>query len=115
MKDLDNTASICILCNQEKTPDGVTTNGVFNCITCGNEWILEKRKSQRFSKAQLVSEYANLITEFISIFDSNLNLHQLCDKTLSIFRTKFGIEKSGFLVHEPVNQFFKFENTWEVL
>ena len=109
MKDLDNTASICILCNQEKTPDGVTTNGVFNCITCGNEWILEKRKSQRFSKAQLVSEYANLITEFISIFDSNLNLHQLCDKTLSIFRTKFGIEKSGFLVHEPVNQFFKFE------
>lgn len=48
MKDLDNTASICILCNQEKTPDGVTTNGVFNCITCGNEWILKKKITKIF-------------------------------------------------------------------
>jgi serine phosphatase RsbU (regulator of sigma subunit)/predicted RNA-binding Zn-ribbon protein involved in translation (DUF1610 family) len=109
MNELDNTTSICILCNQEKTPDGVTTNGIFNCITCGNEWILEKRKSQRLSKVPLLGDYATLITEFVSIFDSNLNLNELCDKTLSIFKTKFGIDKSGFLVHEPVNQFFKVE------
>ena len=109
MNELDPTTSICILCNQEKTPDGITTNGVFNCITCGKEWILEKRKSQRLSKTESIAEYANLITEFVSIFDSNLNLKELCDKTLSIFKTKFGLEKSGFVIHEPVNGFFKFE------
>jgi serine phosphatase RsbU (regulator of sigma subunit)/predicted RNA-binding Zn-ribbon protein involved in translation (DUF1610 family) len=109
MNELENTASVCILCNQEKTPDGVTTNGIFNCITCGNEWILEKRKSQRISKTPAINDYASLITEFVSIFDSNLDLKELCDKTLSIFKTKFGINQSGFLVHEPVNQFFKFE------
>ncbi|HMV45748.1 MAG TPA: hypothetical protein PKD50_24715, partial [Leptospiraceae bacterium] len=109
MSEIDSTASICILCNEERTPDGITTNGVFNCITCGNEWILEKRKSQRLAKIQFTGDYSNLITEFVTIFDSNLNLRQLCDKTLSIIKTKFGIEKLGFMIHEPVNQFFKFE------
>ncbi|MBK8399218.1 MAG: SpoIIE family protein phosphatase [Leptospiraceae bacterium] len=109
MNELETTTSICILCNQEKTPDGITTNGIFNCITCGKEWILEKRKSQRFSKTDTVTDYANLITEFVTIFDSNLDLKELCEKTLSIFKTKFGFEKSGFVIHEPVNSFFKFE------
>ena len=48
MNELENTASVCILCNQEKTPDGVTTNGIFNCITCGNEWILERENAAYF-------------------------------------------------------------------
>ncbi len=109
MKDSELTTSICILCNQEKTPDGITTNGVFNCITCGKEWILEKRKTNRLPKIQLANENVNFITEFVSIFDSNLNLNELCEKTLSIFKTKFGIKKLGFMVHEPVNRFFKFE------
>ena len=95
MKDSELTTSICILCNQEKTPDGITTNGVFNCITCGKEWILEKRKTNRLPKIQLANENANFITEFVSIFDSNLNLNELCENSFH-FQNKIWNQKTRF-------------------
>lgn len=103
-----NEESVCILCNEAKIPSGKTISGRFFC-NCGMEWILEKRKQQRYPLFVQKAEYSDLLPYFITIFDSNLNLNELLLKTLSIFSTRLNITKSGIALVDYTNNFIKVE------
>ncbi len=100
----------CLLCGLKQTPKGVTISGRFNCITCSKEWILEKRTKIRFPKKTRAIQVNDLLTEFLTIYDSDLEMNELCLKTLSILKNKFKLEKIGFMIHDTLNQFLKFNN-----
>ncbi len=102
--------NICVLCNLSKTPEGTTVNGRFNCTSCNKEWILEKRKNDRFPKRINKMQVQDLLIEFLTIYDSELELLKLCNKTLSIIKNKFSIPRLGFQLNDNINFFLKFTN-----
>lgn len=72
---------ICALCGEGNTPEGETKKGRFFC-TCGKEWILEKRKSTRYSgllDANSSEFKTSLILDSLSIFNSAFSLSELVD------------------------------------
>jgi phosphoserine phosphatase RsbU/P len=100
----------CLLCGLNSTPKGKTISGRFNCSSCNKEWILEKRTKTRFPKKNKALEVNDLLIEFLTIYDSELEMNQLCFKTLSILKNKFNLEKIGFMIHDNLNHFLKFNN-----
>ncbi len=78
-------------------PHGQTIHGRFNCVTCGKEWILEKRQSPRFPKMDYYSGNSDLILEFIALFNSALGLNDLLTKVTAAISTKLNKENVGIL------------------
>lgn len=97
-----------MLCEEEKTPSGSTIDGKFNCMTCGKEWILEKRKQKRYHSLLHNPEQANLLAEFITIFDTNLKIDEMSNRLLAIFQNRLGIERSALLLTDELNQSFDY-------
>lgn len=78
---MQSDSIICVLCGEDNTPEGETKKGRFFC-TCGKEWILEKRKSARYSGLldKNSSEFkTSLILDSLSLFNSALSLNELVD------------------------------------
>ncbi|MEM7184092.1 MAG: GAF domain-containing SpoIIE family protein phosphatase [Spirochaetota bacterium] len=99
--------TICILCEKEMSPSGQTKNGKFNCSTCGKEWILEKREQKRYRSLR-EPEKAQLLSEFITIFDTNLKKEEMSQKLLAILKTRLGIQNSGVMVLDSLNDSFDY-------
>ncbi|MBE7413211.1 MAG: SpoIIE family protein phosphatase [Leptospiraceae bacterium] len=87
----------CSLCGGKKVPHGQTIRGRFNCETCGKEWILEKRQSPRFARLDQYTGSSDLIFEFITLFNSALDLDDLLTKVTSAISTKLNKENLGIL------------------
>jgi serine phosphatase RsbU (regulator of sigma subunit) len=103
-----SSPSPCLLCALPLEPKGTTVFDRFHCSTCSKEWILEKRKKKRFPKRLKSLEFRDLLSEFITIYDSELDLDELCFNTLAIIKSKLGVSQLGFLIYDEINEYVKF-------
>ena len=108
---LDDSQKTCILCNEDKVPSGKTVNGVFYCKACNRQWILEKRKSRRYSSFFENPETSELITEFITIFDSNLQEEDIYVKLSSILKSRLNIQRTNIVLLDNLSKIFRIRYT----
>lgn len=100
----------CLICNEEnKTPVGKKEDGIFNCSTCSKRWRIEERPNGLL-KGENLQRYTDVFINFLSSFDSRLDLSSLAQNALSILKAKFKIQNSGFVIYDQTNQNLRFIN-----
>lgn len=90
----------CVLCGEDKVPEGKTVKARFYC-TCGKEWILEKRKANRFSSSfhmGIADTKTRLILDSLSLFNSTLQLSDLVDNFAEFIHQKMNKRNVGILL-----------------
>ncbi|MCC5816647.1 MAG: GAF domain-containing protein, partial [Leptospira sp.] len=97
---MKNEVSECVLCGEFNVPEGKTIKARFYC-TCGKEWILEKRRSNRFSSSLpvgIAETKTRLILDSLSLFNSTLHLDELVENFSDFVYQKMGKKNVGVLL-----------------
>ncbi|MDF3821212.1 SpoIIE family protein phosphatase [Leptospira sp. 96542] len=91
--------TLCLLCAEPKSPEGVTKQGRFYCHTCEREWILEKRKIPRFAKNVFSSqEKTEFLLDNLSLFNSSIGLNELMVRFSDLVSEKLGRDKIAIFI-----------------
>ncbi|WCL49020.1 GAF domain-containing SpoIIE family protein phosphatase [Leptospira sp. GIMC2001] len=94
-------SKICVLCGEEKTPEGETKKARFYCMSCGKEWILEKRRSTRFGNFLLglqQEQKISLLLDSLALFNSTLKMQDLVTSYSSFIHQRLGERNVAILL-----------------
>jgi serine phosphatase RsbU (regulator of sigma subunit)/transposase-like protein len=98
---MNQDPTVCLLCAEPRVPEGTTRKARFYCNTCGKEWILERRKSTRFSglvHARDSSDRIAVLLDSLALFNSTLKLEELTKSFIDFVFHKFGKRNIALLL-----------------
>ena len=98
---MPSESRVCVLCGENKSPEGETRKARFYCNTCGKEWILEKRKSTRFSGLMQFESQENrvsLLLDSLALFNSTVKIDELAKGFASFIHQRLGGRNASILI-----------------
>ncbi|NCN09271.1 MAG: SpoIIE family protein phosphatase [Leptospira sp.] len=98
---MSSESRVCVLCGDTKTPEGETRKARFYCNTCGKEWILEKRRSTRFSGLLQIENQENrvsLLLDSLALFNSTVKIGELAFGFANFIHQRLGSRNVGILI-----------------
>ncbi|PJE01704.1 MAG: serine/threonine protein phosphatase [Leptospira sp.] len=98
---MSSESNVCVLCGDTKTPEGETRKARFYCNSCGKEWILEKRRSARFSGLLQIEKQENrvsLLLDSLALFNSTVKIEELTYGFANFIHQRLGGRNVGILI-----------------